>query len=166
MSAAEAGDSAAEQPLNANDLAVLNAVRACYDETDPVPASLVDRIQFEITLNALHTEVAELIDMHAASGVRGSVTEAVRTITFSSESVTTMVTISPQPDGTVRVDGWVEPGAGLTVQVLGANSTVETVCDEDGRFALEGLPCGLAKFALLVPRGEESSMVISPTIEL
>ncbi|GAA2098249.1 hypothetical protein GCM10009841_11240 [Microlunatus panaciterrae] len=155
------------QPLDADDQAVLNALRAFYDETDPVPESLVEKIQFELTLDALHTEVANLIQMESVgTAVRGSATEAVRTVTFTSESLTTMVTITPQPDGTVRVDGWASPGAGLTVQVLLAHDTVETVADEDGRFALEGLPAGLAKFALRVPKGEESSMVISPTIEL
>jgi hypothetical protein len=41
-----------------------------------------------------------------------------------------------------------------------------TCADEDGRFVFEGVPCGLAKFALYVPRDSEFSTVLSPSIEL
>ena len=84
-----------------------------------MPDGLVERIQFEITLDALHAELATLTQLDlATSGARSASTESVRTVTFTAETVTTMVTISPQPDGSVRVDGWVAPGAGLLVEVL------------------------------------------------
>ena len=103
----------AAEKLDPSDYAILNSLRAFYDETDPVPDGLVERIQFEITLDALHAEVATLTQLDlAASGARGTATEAVRTITFTSESLTTMVTLTPQPAGTLRIDGWAAPGAG------------------------------------------------------
>lgn len=157
----------AAEELDTSDLAVLNSIRAYYDESDPLPDGLVDRIQFEITLDALHAEVATLTRMDLVSqGVRSAATEAVRTITFTSESLTTMVTITPQPDGSVRVDGWAAPGAGLRVEVLLAAGPRETHADEDGRFVFEGLPTGLAKFALHVPKDKEYATVLSPTVEL
>ena len=138
-----------------------------YDESDPVPDGLVERIQFEITLDALEAELATLMQLDLAeSGVRGAATEAVRTITFTSESLTTMVTLTPQPGDSVRVDGWAAPGAGIRVEVLLPNGPQETFADADGRFVFDGLPNGLAKFALHVPRGEGMSTVLSPTIEL
>jgi len=111
---AEVEASLAGEYLDPSDLALLNSIRTYYDEHDPVPEGLVERIQFEITLDALRTEVATLtqLDM-ATAGTRGAATEAVRTITFSSESLTTMVTLTPLGDGTVRVDGWAAPGAGI-----------------------------------------------------
>ena len=157
---------AAEQ-LDPSDFALLNTLRAHYDESDPVPDGLVERIQFHITLDALNTEVATLtqLDM-AAAGARSATTEAVRTITFTSDSVTTMVTLTPLGDGTVRVDGWAAPGAGIRVEVLLPDGPRNTYADDDGRFVFEGVPSGLAKFALYVPRGEELSTVLSPAIEL
>ncbi len=86
----------AAEELDPSDFALLNSLRAYYDERDPVPDGLVDRIQFHVTLDALHTEVATLtqLDM-AAAGTRSTTTEAVRTITFTSDSLTTMVTLTP-----------------------------------------------------------------------
>ena len=44
----------AAEPLTEADYALLESLQALYDETDPVPDGLVERIQFEITLDALH----------------------------------------------------------------------------------------------------------------
>jgi hypothetical protein len=157
---------AAEQ-LDPSDFALLNSLRAYYDERDPVPAGLEDRIQFRITLDGLHTEIATLtqLDM-ATSGTRSAATETVRTITFTSDSLTTMVTLTPLADGSVRVDGWAAPGAGIRVEVLLPEGPRDTYADEDGRFVFESLPSGLAKFALYVPCDKEFSTVLSPAIEL
>lgn len=153
--------------LDPTDFALLNSIRAMYDEADPVPDGLVERIQFELTLDALEAELATLMQLDLIdSGVRGAATEAVRTITFTSESLTTMVTLTPQPDGTVRVDGWAAPGAGVRVEVMLPGGPQDTVADDDGRFVFEQLPSGLAKFALHLPKGDGISTVISPTIEL
>jgi hypothetical protein len=157
----------AAEPLDSTDAALLNSLRAYYDEHDPMPDGLADRIQFELTLDALHAEVGTLTTMDLAGAhVRSAATEAVRTITFTSESLTTMVTLTPQPDGTIRVDGWATPGANVRVEVLLTDAARETYADSDGRFVFEDLPSGLAKFALHVPRGAEFATVLSPTIEL
>jgi hypothetical protein len=157
----------ANSPLDQNDLALLNSLRAFYDEHDPVPDGLVERIQFELTLDALHAEVATLTQLDLSdAGARGSATESVRTITFTSESATTMVTVSPQGEGLVRIDGWAAPGAGIRVELLLADGTRETVADEDGRFVFDQVPSGLAKFALHLAADTGSATVVSPTIEL
>ena len=163
----------AAQELDEADEALLAALAALYAEADPMPDGLVDRIQFELTLDALHTEVATLTQLDlAGSGARGATgssaePEAVRTITFTAEAVTTMVTITSQRDGTVRVDGWAVPGSGLRVEVLLVGDTRQTEADDDGRFVFDDLPSGLAKFALHLsgPDGTTAS-VVSPTIEL
>ena len=163
---AELEDLLAAGPLDGDDLAILDSMRSYYDENDPVPDGLVDRIKFELTLDRLNAEIATLTQVDlATSGARSSSTEAVRTITFSSDSLTTMVTLTPTEDG-IRIDGWTAPGSGLRVEVLLPEGSRETWTDEDGRFVFEGLPSGLAKFALYVPHGDQESTVITPTIEL
>ena len=163
----EVEDQLAAEGLDSSDVALLDTLRRHYDEHDPVPDGLVERIQFQITLDALNTEVATLTQLDlATAGARSATTEAVRTITFTSDSLTTMVTLTPSGDGTVRVDGWAAPGAGIRVEVLLPDGPRSTNADDDGRFVFEGLPCGLAKFALYVSRGEEFSTVLSPAIEL
>ena len=156
----------AAESLDADDFALLNSLRAYYDEHDPVPDGLVGRIQFELTLDALQAEVATLTQLDlAGAGTRGAATESVRTITFTSESMTTMVTITPDGEGSVRIDGWAAPGAGIRVEILLANGTRETSADDDGRFVFEQVPTGLVKFALH-PADGESTTVVSPTMEL
>jgi hypothetical protein len=116
----------------------------------------------------LNTEVATLtqLDM-ATAGARSATTEAVRTITFTSDSLTTMVTLTPLGDGTIRVDGWAAPGAGIRVEVLLPDGPPRnTYADDDGRFVFEAVPSGLAKFALYVRRDTDFSTVLSPAIEL
>ena len=155
----------AAEPLTNEDLALLNSLRAYYDEHDPVPDGLVERIQFELTLDALNAEVATLTQLDlAGAGTRGAATESVRTITFTSESMTTMVTITPDGEGSVRIDGWAAPGAGIRVEILLTDGTRETYADDDGRFVFEQVPTGLAKFALHPADG--STTVVSPTMEL
>jgi hypothetical protein len=163
----EVEEKLAAEELDPSDFALLNSLRAYYDERDPVPDGLEDRIQFHVTLDALHTEIATLtqLDM-ATSGTRSAATETVRTITFTSDSLTTMVTLTPLGDGTVRVDGWAAPGAGIRVEVLLPDGPRDTYADDDGRFVFEGVPCGLAKFALYVPCDREFSTVLSPAIEI
>src|SRR5690348_15815595 len=91
-----AWESLAAEPLDDVDARILSQIGRLYDALDPVPADLVDRLQFAITLDALHVEIAKL--QLASSGelaMRGAEqVNAVKTLTFSSESVTTMVTIS------------------------------------------------------------------------
>jgi hypothetical protein len=160
-------DRLAGEPLDREDFAVLESLRNYFEGTDPVPTGLVERIQFEITLDALQAEIATLTQLEFAdSGARGVTTEDVRTITFTSASLTTMVTLTAEPDGSVRVDGWAAPGAGLRVELLLPDGPRETYADDAGRFVFEGVPRGLSKFAMYVPRGEEFSTVLTPTIEL
>ncbi len=164
----EAESRLAQLPLDQADLAALNAVRACYDEDDPVPEGLADRIQFELTLDQLRTEVATLTRMDLVeTGIRSTATEEVRTITFTSESLTTMVTITPGPKTTVRIDGWAAPAAGIRVEVqFAGRCSEETIADADGRFAFDSLPTGMARFALHLGNRDHDAIVVSPTIEL
>ena len=59
--------------IDAEDLALLGRVARLYDTLDPVPAGLVERIQFGITLDALHAEIAELQRSGDLVGVRATI---------------------------------------------------------------------------------------------
>ena len=57
----------AAESLDSGDAALRNAIRAVFDESDPVPDGLIDRVEFELTLDALTAEVATLITMDLAT---------------------------------------------------------------------------------------------------
>jgi hypothetical protein len=159
-------DALAGEPIDSTDLALLNSVRAFYDEHDPVPAGLVERIEFGLTLDALEAEVATLTQLDLAAAGARSTPEAVRAVTFTSDSITTMVTITPLEPGSVRVDGWATPGAGVRVELLRDDGRSETVADEDGRFVFARVPAGLARFALHLPAASGGATVLTPALEL
>lgn len=157
------GAALAAGSLDADDAALLDAVRSLYERRDPVPEGLVGRIEFALTLDALETEVATLTQVDlATAGSRAGETETVRTVTFSTDTLDAMVTLTDAPDGTVRVDGWIAPAAAMPVELLVAGTTLALESDEDGRFVWESVPKGLAKLALH-PGGRT---VLSPTFEL
>ena len=148
------------------DAETLNRLRAMYTTLDPVPDRLVERVQFGITLDALHAEIAELQRSADLVGVRADEAVATQTITFTSASVTIMVTVSMVSAERVRLDGWVAPGAGATVQLRTVDGTQEETADEDGRFVFAEVSRGMAQFVVRQPRGIAAPAVVTPSIEL
>lgn len=158
-------DELAAGEIDAVDLDTLRRMRAMYDALDPVPAGLVDRIKFGITLDALHAELAELQRGDDLAGVRGDETTAAQTITFTSAHLTTMITITVLSPDSVRLDGWVAPGAGVAVELRLNDQRLRATCDDDGRFVFVEVPRGLAQFVLRSPAADEPP-VLTPSVEL
>jgi hypothetical protein len=157
----------AARELDQADQDLLQRVAELFAAVDPVPVGLVDRITFGITLDALHAEVAELQRQDAAPvGVRGQTPSDVQTVTFTSASLTTMVTITQLSADRVRIDGWVAPGAGVTVELRLVDANRQTTADEDGRFVFDDIPSGMAQFVVRSAGEESQSVVITPALEL
>jgi hypothetical protein len=152
--------------IDVADVRALDRVAAVYESLDPVPAGLVDRIQFGITLDALHAEIAQLQRSDDLLGVRSGEATEVQTVTFTSASLTTMVTITPTSSERVRVDGWVAPGGGVMVELRTVGDTLHTTADADGRFVFGEVPRGLAQFVLRTPTAGTHPPVVTPAIEL
>jgi len=159
-------DELTEGQLDATDSRVLAQVAQLYDTLDPVPDDLVERISFGITLDALHAEIAELQRSSELVGVRGDEAAGAQTVTFTSTTMTTMVTITPLSGDTVRVDGWIAPGAGVTIELRQTSGSQHATADDDGRFVFDGVPTGLAQFVLRPPGGGEGTAVVTPAIKL
>src|SRR5260221_14179563 len=112
--ATDPADALAAAPLDEIDDQLLRRIKAMYDVSDPVPGGLVERLQFGITLDALEAEIANL--QRADSTLAGARTDGateVQTVTFTSASLTTMITVTPSGADRARIDGWSAPGAGL-----------------------------------------------------
>jgi len=152
--------------IDAQDARILTQTAALYDSLDPVPNGLVDRIQFGITLDALHAEIAELQRSGDLAGVRSSEATESQTVTFTSASLTTMVTITPTSADRVRIDGWAAPGGGVLVELRIVGAELNTTADADGRFVFEDVPRGLAQFVLRPASGAAQPSVVTPSIEI
>lgn len=156
------------EPMDARDLAVLADLARVVARVDPVPEGLAERALFALTLEALHTEMVELVRLDSpALALRGEgAVESVeaRTITFTAEPCTVMITLSVGEDG-VRIDGWVAPATRCTVDVVRPEGQVTVESDDQGCFVVEGLPAGPASLVLRRLDGVGPAMS-TPVIEL
>ena len=146
MSAGTLGSSGG-QP---DDGHLVTMIRTMFEAADPVPAGLVDRIRLSVALAGLNGDVdSELarLTVHEAALAR-SAPEESRTITFDSSSLTIMIRIDSNADGTVRVDGWLAPPHRCRVEISMADGPVTTDADADGRFAFLSVPRGTARLVV------------------
>jgi hypothetical protein len=148
------------EPLDDVDAVVLEELRATYEDVDPVPHDLVERIKFSLALDEMFEEVARMTRVPLEEmAVRGDPTAGTRTetLTFSAERLTAMVTVSRSGPGRLRLDGWLAPSESCRVRlrIQGAPSR-ETVSDDGGRFSFEDLDEGFAQLSFH-PLGDEAS---------
>jgi len=93
----------------ADDAGLLATIRAVFEIVDPMPPDLPERIRFSLALRDLDAELARFASAEEELALAARGAEESRTITFDSDSLTIMIRIDGNADGTVRVDGWLAP---------------------------------------------------------
>lgn len=164
-------NSESQEPMDRYDLELLSDLVAIYDQLDPMPEMLPDVILFALDTSDLDAEMARLVESEAGLvGTRGSAqVEHARRVTFSSEHLTVMVAVEPQPGGEVRLDGWAAPGGGLRVELRSGGTAFATECDDSGRFVFDSVPVGPAQITLYPTDASDSAIlvpVVTPAIQL
>lgn len=162
------GPATANQPADETDFAILGRVRQLFEQTDPMPADLPGRIRFALALRDLETEMARVAadDDVPVLAVRGE--EHSRTITFESDSLIVMIRVGANPDGTARLDGWLDPPGPRRVEVSAAGQPLAVLADDDGRFAFGSVPRGRAQLTVrpASPGPDGGRAVITPELIL
>ena len=157
----------ADAPLDASDATVLGMIADFYDRIDPVPLDLVDRLQFSITLDALNAELAELQQLpEAMLAYRGEQASLAQTLTFTSDSLTTMIAISPDGPDRIRIDGWIAPAAEASVELHQGSLRRQVPADADGRFVFEDVAHGLTRFVVSPADPRLHPPVMTPAVEI
>jgi hypothetical protein len=151
-------------PLDDSDLELLAGLRDMFQETDPMPDDLPERIRFSLALRDLEVEVARLAAADDEPSLAARGTEQSRTITFDSDSLTIMIRIDANQDGTVRVDGWLAPPQSREIEMKTAADPVSVTSDEHGRFAFTRVPRGTAQ--LVVRPTRQGRSVMTPALIL
>ena len=150
-----------DEPMDDIDLAILDALRHTLTLADPVPAGMIDDIEFSLSLAAMNAEIALLSD--DLVGVRAPTAESADSVTFTSSTMTLMVVIG-RDDGQLRIDAWVS-GGGITVELIQGADRMPAVSDVNGRVSWFPVQPGLARF-LISPITSGGRPVITPAIEL
>jgi hypothetical protein len=159
-----------------DDAVLLRAVRELWQEADPVPPTLSERICMALRLRELEVELLRMEP--ELVGARGE--ERVRTITFSSPSLSVMVTIADEGADAVRVDGWADPegspgdgdaapGGQLRVELRSGATSRDVAVDGDGRFSVDEVPHGLVQFVFHLESSEAPAPrlpVVTPAFEV
>jgi len=154
-----------EQPLDEVDAALLDDLRTTLQIADPMPHDLDQRVQLALTVQALHAEIAELQRLPGElTGVRSRDYERVDTVTFTSASLSAVVTITRVDGDSARVDGWVD-GDLAEVELRERSRTSSVTVDPAGRFAFAHVERGLVQF-LFRFADAEISPVITPSMEI
>jgi hypothetical protein len=163
-----AGTTADDGPFDSVDGEILDRIRELYATADPMPSDLPERIRFSLALRDLEVEVARLAAREFEPlASRGE--EQSRTVTFDSDSLTIMIRIDSNGDGTVRVDGWLAPPQRREIEIRTETSPLTALTDEQGRFAFASVPCGKAQLMVRPakngPSGSSRS-VVTPALVL
>jgi hypothetical protein len=160
--------SSANDPLDEADEELLAQLSRVFELVDPVPDGLMARLGFTLTLEHMEIELARLVsDSVEPVGARGE--ERARTMTFTAENLSIMVTITPVNAGRRRLDGWLAPGGGMHVELRLQRGGNTTHADDDGRFEFDRVPAGLAQLVFHPTEGGEAALpnpVVTPAIEL
>lgn len=154
--------------VDPTDEFILDEIRRIFSVLDPVPETLVERVQFVLDLESADAEILRLSEeLGLRAGVRGG--EESRTITFEGDALTIMISVGVQTQRLVRLAGRLAPPGDHLVELRTAEGPVVVRADEQGRFVADGVIRGLAQLvvraALDVP-GEAAILVVTPSIVL
>lgn len=165
MVSGAAGPPPADEPLDEPDFGLLAEIRDMFQAADAMPTELPERIRFFLAFRDLEIEVARLAAEQDQLAVAARGTEESRTITFDSESLTIMIRIDANRDGTVRVDGWLAPPQPREIELKCAADPLEATSDEQGRFAFSRVPRGKAQLVVR-PAGPQGAgrSVVTPAL--
>ena len=163
-------DAASQEPMNDVDFAILEGIRELFMQADPMPADLPERVKFALAMHRLEAEVARIVgaDEPRLAAVRGE--EHSRTVTFDSDSLTVMIRIDQNKDGTVRIDGWLAPPQRREIELQTAAAPQRIASDDQGRFAFTRVSHGTARLVVTAPEegqgGGPGRLVVTPQLIL
>ncbi|MET0672535.1 MAG: hypothetical protein ABWY37_03495 [Microbacterium pygmaeum] len=133
----------------AADAALFARLRAVWEDVDPVPVDLVDRMVAAVAVEDLSREYAllTLVEGSHLSAVRGEADTA--TLQFSDGTTNVLVHVTLAEDGSRRVDGWVDAPA-LAIRLAQGDREWSAEPAEHGRFAFEGVKAGITRLRIVV----------------
>lgn len=163
-------DDAPGQQLDDLDFEILDGIRALFERVDPMPADLPERVRFSLAMRGLEREVARLVTEEDPRLVGARGTEQSRTVTFDSASLSIVIRIEENKNGSVRIDGWLAPPQPREIEMQTTAETLSARSDEQGRFAFAEVPQGTARLVVVGSaardRADGGPSVVTPALVL
>lgn len=133
----------------AADAALFARMRAMWEDVDPMPAEMVDRMVAAVAVEDLSREYAllTLVDSSELAAVRGETDTA--TLQFSDGTTSVLVHVTATEDASRRIDGWVD-AAVLAIRLVQGDREWTADPGEHGRFAFEKVAAGVSRLRLVV----------------
>ncbi|MDL9978510.1 hypothetical protein [Microbacterium candidum] len=132
----------------AGDTALFTRLRRTWEDVDPVPADLADRMVAAVAVEDLSREYALLTLVETDLAAVRSDTDTL-TLQFSDGTTTVLLHVTQSDTGKHRVDGWVDAEA-LAVRLVQDAGEFAAELGEHGRFAFDGVPGGVSRMKLAV----------------
>lgn len=146
------------------DARMFARLRSLWNDVDPVPAGLIDRMVATVAADGLNREYALLTLVEGQLGAVRGEADAL-TLQFSDGSTSILLHVTTTASGRRRVDGWVDTAAAEIVLTQGERSR-STPPEETGRFVFDDVPPGLTRVRLTTVIGDESRTLSTPQFEL
>ena len=150
---------------HAADAALFARLRAVWEEVDPVPADLIDRMVAAVAVEDLSREYALLTLVEGAelSAVRGE--SDTLTLQFSDGTTSVLLHVTATESNHRRIDGWVD-GTALAVRLAQGDREWSADAGESGRFAFDEIPPGVSRIRLVVKHGDGVREFMTPQFEV
>lgn len=133
----------------AADAALFARLRAVWQQVDPVPADLVDRMVAAVAVADLSREYAllTLVEGSTLAAVRGEADTA--TLQFSDGTTSVLLHVTATEDGGRRVDGWSDAET-LAIRLVQGDREWAAEAAVHGRFAFAEVPPGVSRLRIAV----------------
>jgi hypothetical protein len=142
-------DDAPYRQLDDLDGEILDGIRVLFERVDPMPSGLPERVRFSLAMRGLETELARLVTEEDRRPVGARGTEQSRTVTFDSASLSIVIRIEENKNGSVRIDGWLAPPQPREIEMQTSAETLSVSSDDQGRFAFAEVPKGTARLVVV-----------------
>ena len=131
-----------------NDARLLAALRAMWEERDPVPSELVHDVIVALESERLVEEYSELLLVSEARELAGARGGAPRILEFGAAALTLLVRIESD-GGTHRIDGWLAPPrSGRAELLVGEVAVASSTISPEGRFEFPRVAEGTCRIVI------------------
>lgn len=149
----------------AADAALFARLREVWQNVDPVPADLIDRMVAAVAVEDLSREYALLTLVSSADYAAVRSESDTLTLQFSDGSTSVLVHVTATENGLRRVDGWVD-ATPLAARLAQDDAEWSAGPGESGRFAFDEVTPGVSRIRLIVKDGDGVREFVTPQFEV